>query len=190
MVSLSSLSSRLGKLVRIARSRLALACVRLRLGKNGLPSDLSISPGVVLSATDGGSMSFGPGCSIDRFATVIVKHGRLSFDAGGYIGVGAVVVCRSSVRVGRNALFAEYVTIRDQDHSMDSTAGQGRVGFTSSPIVIGDNVWLGAKVTVTQGVTIGNNVVVGANSVVTHDLPDNCVALGAPARVVRQLKAG
>ena len=38
-------------------------------------------------------------------------------------------------------------------------------------------------------VTIGSNVVVGANSVVTHDLPDNCVAVGAPARVVRQLKA-
>jgi maltose O-acetyltransferase len=92
--------------------------------------------------------------------------------------------------VGRNALFAEYVTIRDQDHAMDSTEGQGRVGFTSSPIVIGDNVWLGAKVTVTQGVTIGNNVVVGANSVVTRDLPDNCVALGAPARVVRRLKPG
>jgi maltose O-acetyltransferase len=142
----------------------------------------------MLTATDGGSMSFGAGCSIDRYATLIVKHGTLSFDSGAYVGIGAVIVCRSSIRIGRNALFAEHVTIRDQDHAIAPTEGQGGVGFTSSPIVIGDNVWLGAKVTVTQGVTIGNNVVVGANSVVTHDLPDNCVAVGAPARVVRRLK--
>ena len=184
-----SLSSRFSKLLRITRSKFALAGARLRLGGGSLPSDLSIASGVVLSATDGGWVRFGAGCSIDRNATLIAKHGTLSFGAGAYIGIGAVIVCRSAVKVGRNALFAEYVTIRDQDHTIVPTGDQGRVGFTTSPIVIGDNVWLGAKVTVTQGVTIGNNVVVGANSVVTHDLPDNCMAVGAPARVVRQLKA-
>lgn len=183
-----SLSSRLAKLIRIARSRLALASARLRLGKSGLPSDLSIAPGVTLTATDGGSISFGRDSSIDRNATLIAKYGTLSFGDGAYVGIGAAIVCRNSVQIGRNALFAEYVTIRDQDHALVPVDGQGRVGFTSTPIVIGDNVWLGAKVTVIQGVTIGNNVVVGANSVVVRDLPDNCVAVGSPARVVKHLK--
>ncbi|MEZ5645265.1 MAG: acyltransferase [Burkholderiaceae bacterium] len=165
---MNSLSSRLAKLLRIARSKFALASARLRLRAGTLPSDLNLARGVVLAATDGGSVRFGVGTSIDRNATLIAKHGTLNFDAGAYIGIGAIIVCRSSIKVGRNALFAEYVTIRDQDHTIAPTGDKGRVGFTTSPIVIGDNVWLGAKVTVIQGVTIGNNVVVGANSVVTH----------------------
>ena len=55
-----------------------------------------------------------------------------------------------------------------------------------APVVIGDNVTLFANVVVSPGVRIGNNVVVAANSVVTRDLPDNCFAGGAPARIIRQ----
>jgi acetyltransferase-like isoleucine patch superfamily enzyme len=55
--------------------------------------------------------------------------------------------------------------------------------------VIGNNVWIGAKATVTKGVTIGDNVVIGANSVVTRDIPPNSVAAGAPARVIRSIGA-
>ncbi|MFD6138061.1 sugar O-acetyltransferase [Promicromonospora sp. NPDC060271] len=55
------------------------------------------------------------------------------------------------------------------------------------PIVLGDNVWLGGGVVVCPGVTIGDNTVVGAGAVVTRDLPANVVAVGNPARVVREL---
>ncbi|WP_230688968.1 DapH/DapD/GlmU-related protein [Micromonospora sp. WMMC415] len=57
----------------------------------------------------------------------------------------------------------------------------------AKPITIGDNVWLGGGVIVLAGVTIGENTVVGAGAVVTRDLPPNVVALGNPARVVREL---
>lgn len=57
----------------------------------------------------------------------------------------------------------------------------------AKPIVIGDNVWLGGGVIVCPGVTIGANTVVGAGAVVTKDLPANVVAVGNPARVIRQL---
>jgi acetyltransferase-like isoleucine patch superfamily enzyme len=77
------------------------------------------------------------------------------------------------------------VSVRDHDHAFADTdravLDQGR---TTDPVRIGDNVWLGAKVTVTKGVTIGSNVVVGAHAVVTADLPDGCVAVGIPARVI------
>jgi len=54
-------------------------------------------------------------------------------------------------------------------------------------VVIGNNVWLGDKVAVLSGVHIGNNVIVAANAVVTKDLPDNSIAAGVPARVVKML---
>jgi maltose O-acetyltransferase len=59
----------------------------------------------------------------------------------------------------------------------------------SRPIVIGDNVWLGGGVIVCPGVTIGANTVVGAGAVVVRDLPANVLAVGNPARVVRELGA-
>jgi maltose O-acetyltransferase len=58
----------------------------------------------------------------------------------------------------------------------------------ASPIVIGDNVWLGGGVIVLPGVTIGENTVVGAGAVVTRDLPPNVVAVGNPARVIRKVE--
>lgn len=57
----------------------------------------------------------------------------------------------------------------------------------AEPIVIGDNVWLGGGVIVCPGVTIGADTVVGAGSVVTRDLPPRVVAVGSPARVIREL---
>jgi maltose O-acetyltransferase len=57
----------------------------------------------------------------------------------------------------------------------------------AEPIVIGDNVWLGGGVIVCPGVRIGADTVVGAGSVVTRDLPGRVVAVGSPARVIRDL---
>ena len=55
------------------------------------------------------------------------------------------------------------------------------------PISVGDNVYFGYGCIVLPGVTIGNNVVVGAGSIVTRDVPSNCVSVGVPARVIKQL---
>ena len=55
-------------------------------------------------------------------------------------------------------------------------------------IRIGNNVWIGDKVTILGGVTIGDNVIIGANSVVTHDVPSNSIVAGMPANVIKQLE--
>ena len=55
------------------------------------------------------------------------------------------------------------------------------------PITVGDNVWFGGGCRVLPGITIGSNVVIGAGSVVTHDIPDNCVAAGNPCRILRYI---
>jgi acetyltransferase-like isoleucine patch superfamily enzyme len=61
----------------------------------------------------------------------------------------------------------------------------GNTNFPSAPIVIGDHVWIGANATVLKGVTIGNNVIIAAGAVVTKDIPENCIAAGVPAKVIR-----
>lgn len=58
----------------------------------------------------------------------------------------------------------------------------------SRPVTFGDDVWIGGNVSVMPGVTVGSNVIIGAGAVVTRDVPSNSVALGVPARVVRQLE--
>jgi acetyltransferase-like isoleucine patch superfamily enzyme len=125
---------------------------------------------------------------IDRFVDVTAKYGSLMIGSGTYVGQFSVICARQAITIGADCLIAEHVTIRDQDHDFGGARPTSRNGFVTEPIRIGNNVWLGAKVTVLKGVTIGDNVVVGANSVVTRDLPNNVVAAGAPARVLRQLR--
>jgi len=55
-------------------------------------------------------------------------------------------------------------------------------------ITIGDDVWIGRNATILKGVIIGNRVVIGADSVVTKDIPDDCIAAGNPAVVVKKIK--
>lgn len=102
-----------------------------------------------------------------------------------YVGFGSIIVARQSITIGAHALIAEYVTIRDQDHDYGGEGPLSESGFVTAPVVVGDNVWVGAKATITKGVTIGASAVIGANSVVTSDIPANSVAVGNPARVIR-----
>ena len=61
-----------------------------------------------------------------------------------------------------------------------------RVIYTKE-IVIKKNAWIGARVNILPGVTIGENAIIGTGSIVTKDVPDNCIAVGNPAKVIRQI---
>jgi len=172
--------------LRIVPGGIRLAMVRMRCGRAGFPIGVRIASGVRVSVTDGGRANFAAPCDLDRNATIIVKFGTLAVGRRTYIGIGSVICARESIQIGRGVQVAEYVTIRDQDHPFGTAAAISDAGFRTAPVVIGDNVWLGAKVTVTKGVTIGDNCVIGANSVVTRDIPPNSLAVGTPARVIKQ----
>ena len=57
------------------------------------------------------------------------------------------------------------------------------------PVTIGNDVWIGSRVTILPGVTIGNGVVIGASAVVTKDVPDNAVVGGNPAKILKNSKS-
>ena len=61
--------------------------------------------------------------------------------------------------------------------------------LVSAPIEIGNKVWIGESVIILKGVRIGNGCVIGAGSIVKHDIPENCIALGSPAKVVKRFDA-
>lgn len=64
-----------------------------------------------------------------------------------------------------------------------------RYVITCKPVHIKKNVWIGVNVTILPGITVGENAVIGAGAVVTHDVPDNAVVVGNPARVIKYLDA-
>lgn len=140
-----------------------------------------------LRATDGGTIRLSDCVVIDSWAHLQAQHGLLEVGARSYIGQGVVVCAREAVLIGADCLIAENVTIRDQDHRFGVGLITARAGFLTSAVTIGSNVWIGAKATITRGVTIGDNSVIGANSVVTSDIPANSVAVGAPARIIREI---
>ena len=100
-----------------------------------------------------------------------------------------VLSAARSITLGRRVLIARNAYIADHRHAFDdrrrAILDQGIAEV--APVTIRDGAWLGENVVVGPGVTIGVNAVIGANSVVLSDVPDFCVAVGAPARIVSRI---
>ena len=113
----------------------------------------------------------------------------ISLGDGTEIAGNCVLSAASSIRIGTHVLMARGVYIADHSHAFtDTTRPVLAQGVTRiEPVEIGDGAWLGENVVIGPGVTVGRGAVVGANSVVLGDVPNFAVAVGAPARVVRQL---
>ncbi len=104
------------------------------------------------------------------------------------------ITAKEKVLIGNNVLIASKVYISDCSHgsySGDENDSNPSISpslrpLHSKPVIIGDNVWLGEFVSVLPGVTIGNGTIVGANSVVTKNLPEYVIAVGAPAKPIKK----
>ncbi|MBN2501245.1 MAG: acyltransferase [Anaerolineales bacterium] len=112
-------------------------------------------------------------------------HGlSLGKDVG--FNIGCWVNARGDVTIGDYVILGPYCVIHSANHNMESLdVPVQQQGFVEMPVTIGDNVWMGARVTVLPGVTIGENAVIGAGAVVTKDIPPNAIAVGNPAQVLR-----
>lgn len=104
-------------------------------------------------------------------------------------GKGSAIVGHLDITIGDDVWTGHHVYITDQNHGYeDLTRPVSEQVMPERPVSIGDGSWLGHGVVVLPGATIGRHVVVGANSVVTGHIPDNCVAAGIPARVIKQIE--
>lgn len=96
---------------------------------------------------------------------------------------GTSIWCFKKIIIGNKVRCGANTLIMDGDAHFDDWRTA-----PPKPVIIKDNVFLGTNVVVKKGVTIGENSVIGMNSVVTHDIPANCIAVGSPCRIIRTLK--
>jgi maltose O-acetyltransferase len=111
---------------------------------------------------------------------------NIHIGAGTFVNYDCVMLDVAPIRIGAACQLATRVQLLTPSHPIDPEPR--RSGWEAAePITIGDNVWLGGGAIVCPGVTIGDDTVVGAGAVVTQDLPAGVVAVGVPARVLREI---
>ena len=120
-------------------------------------------------------------------ADVYVEPGA-TLTIGNNVGMSSTRLwIHESARIGNNVKIGGCVLITDTDaHPMDYVARRSsNEGTKSAPVVIEDDVWVGAHCIILKGVTIGARSIIGAGSVVTKSIPADCVAAGNPCRVIK-----
>jgi maltose O-acetyltransferase len=110
----------------------------------------------------------------------------ITIGAGTFVNYDSVMLDVAPITIGAACQIATRVQLLTATHPIDPEPRRNGWEY-AEPIVIGDNVWLGGGVIVCPGVTIGDDTVVGAGSVVTRDLPAGVVAVGVPARPLREI---
>lgn len=114
--------------------------------------------------------------------------GSVHIGDGTLLGVGSTII--GPATIGADVMLAQHVVISALNHEFQSIVLPIRAqGVSVSRIHVGDGSWIGVHAIVLPGVTIGKNCVVAAGAVVTKDVPDFCVVVGNPAKIVRRFSA-
>lgn len=145
----------------------------------GRRTEIHCSPGY-------GRMEIGRWVHIGDGNAIRCHEGSLRIGDKAVFGRENTVNCYLDIEIGAAALIADWVYICDFDHVISDIHQPIKdQGIVKTPVRIGPDSWLGVKSTVLRGTTIGRGCVLGAHSVVRGDIPDFSIAVGAPARVVR-----
>ena len=117
----------------------------------------------------------------------VVCSGRLILGADVGINNHTVIHCHGDAVIGADTMIGAYTFITDSGHCTDDLKTPMRLqgNLPPTPLVIGEDVWIGTKVTITRGVTIGKKAIIGANAVVTQDIGAYEVWGGVPARFLK-----
>lgn len=107
---------------------------------------------------------------------------RIQIGLGCYINRDTIIDASESIAIGADVMIGPGCYITDHDHGMRSDVPIPRQPLSASAVEIGNDVWLGARVTILKGVVIGDGAVVGAGSVVTRSIPREAIYVGVPAR--------
>lgn len=132
----------------------------------------------------------GPGCEIYAYNSHFQKQLCSELVIGNNVRFTSRcrITCAGKIILGNDVLVAPDVFITDHNHGTrpDSPGGYSKQPLTIKEVCVEDGVWLGQRVCVLPGVKIGKHSIIGANSVVTHDVPEYCMAVGAPAKVIKR----
>jgi len=178
------------KVLKVLRDpRLAAALLNAQLcmrGKARLPLSVRLFGRICFRS--GGDVKFGNGvCLVGNVTPIEIvsyKDSHISIGDHTFINYGTSITAYQHVKIGRHCLLGHHVRILDKnEHGIKERS----VAPPAAPVVIEDNVWIGSHTIILPGVSIGHNSAIGAGSVVTRDVPANCLAAGNPARVIRRI---
>jgi acetyltransferase-like isoleucine patch superfamily enzyme len=154
---------------------------------------LVLGDGVMLDGLSSRGLRLGRNVTIQRGAallgTGVVARPGVGIMVGDRTGIGdhCFFWGQGGIEIGSDVIFGPEVQIFSENHRFDDPSILiCRQGEDRRPVVIEDNCWIGGRATILAGVHIGHGCVIGAGSLVTKDIPPNSVAVGAPARILRQ----
>jgi acetyltransferase-like isoleucine patch superfamily enzyme len=160
---------------------------RGRLQTDGL---CFIAPGVKLEIGRGAVLKLGRWSWLGHGCKLRVHEGVCEIGAKTVLGQECTISAFQHVSIGRECVIADRVMLIDFDHGVVEVERPIRhQGIYKRDVRVGSNCWIGYGACLLRGVTIGDNAVIGTNTVVTKDIPDNAVAAGTPARVLRMREA-
>lgn len=170
--------------------------VRIRFADNvRLGRGVYLDHGVYLHACPGG-ISIGPDSYVMKNAILHVynfrdlPHAGIRIGARSLIGEACILRGQGGITIGDDVFLAPLVQMLAVNHVYHDTSRPISLqGITCQGITVEDGAWIGGGAIILDGVRIGKNAVVGAGAVVTRDVPDYCVVVGNPARIVRDLRS-
>ena len=130
------------------------------------------------------------GAALDRGVILLATSdtARIVIGPRTYINRHTMIDADALVEIGEQTMIGPFCYLTDHDHPIRAGQAPGEGALISAPTRLGKRCWIGAHVTILKGVTIGDGSVVGAGSIVTKSLPAGVVAVGNPARVVREIE--
>ena len=170
-------------LARLVRRRYLTPAGR-RLRTDGIAF---IGPNVTLQIAKRARVELGRWSWLGHGTKIRCHEGVVSIGAKTVLGQECAISAYQHVSIGRECVIADRVMLIDFDHGVVEVDRPVRLqGIYKRDVRVGNNCWIGYGVCVLRGVTVGNNCVLGTSAVVTHDVPDDSVAAGIPARVIRR----
>lgn len=114
-------------------------------------------------------------------------QGWHNISIGDYSGIGShsYLSAVAPITIGNNVMIAQQLIVNTANHTISSQKNMINLPMIPEPVSIGNNVWIGARVTILAGVNIGDNVVIAAGAVVTKCFGSNIILGGVPARIIK-----
>ena len=155
-------------------------------GKIVIGDHVVVERGAELHATGGGLIEVASRSKIKGNCYLKCYGGKITVGHRSTIGEFTVIAGHGGVEIGDFCMLAPYVMLNAANHILDGDEPYRFQGEKTEGIKLRNNVWLGARTTVLDGVTISEGVVVGAHSLVNRDLAKNSTVVGSPARPIQK----
>lgn len=180
----SVIVSRKGMIILDKSARIDIQSGRLLIGESDSPTNKRTKSCEIVLEPESMMRCAGDLILYEGVCVRVAENAKCSFGHHTYLNRSASIDCTLEITIGDYCAISDNVQILDSD--FHAITYDGKTSTMSKPVNIGNHVWIGRSAIILKGVTIGNGAIIGAGSVVTRDIPPKCLAVGNPARVIKE----